>query len=147
PPLPRPQILPEDRRPSRILGLRTESARGRSWPILERALAGSGLDAAVIERGDEPTDVPASLRLVASAIPVESAPRALMIDATHGFRHYAVLTYLTIQYLSALRGVELRDAFYGLWRPLDQGTSPFLDLRALLVLPDWIHALRVFGDA
>ncbi|HZP40986.1 MAG TPA: TM1812 family CRISPR-associated protein [Candidatus Binatia bacterium] len=26
-------------------------------------------------------------------------------------------------------------------------TSPFLDLRALLVLPDWIYALRVFGDA
>lgn len=141
------QILPEDRRPSRILALCTEKARESSWPILERGLAGSGIDAAVVELGDDPTDVPAFLRIVASAIPVESAPRALMIDATHGFRHYAVLTYLTIQYLSALRGVELRDAFYGLWRPLDQGTSPFLDLRALLVLPDWIHALRVFGDA
>ena len=34
-----------------------------------------------------------------------------------------------------------------MWRPIEEGTSPVLDLRALLALPDWIHALRVFGDA
>jgi hypothetical protein len=46
-----------------------------------------------------------------------------------------------------LRGIELRNAFYGLWQPIEEGPSPFLDLRTLLVLPEWIHALRVFGDA
>jgi hypothetical protein len=141
------RLLPEDRRPSRILALCTVEAKESSWPILERGLAGSGIDVAVVDLGADPTDVPAFLRIVTAAIPVENPPRALMIDATHGFRHYAVLSYLTIQYLSALRGVELQHAFYGLWRPVDRGTSPFLDLTARLVLPDWIHALRVFGDA
>jgi hypothetical protein len=141
------QLLPDYRRPSRILALCTTEARAQSWPILERGLAGSGIDGAIVEIGADPTDVTSFLGVVTAAIPAESAPQGLMIDATHGFRHYAVLTYLAVQYLSALRGIDLRNAFYGLRRPLDQGPSPFLDLRALLVLPEWIHALRVFGDA
>jgi hypothetical protein len=47
------QLLPEDSRPSRILALCTPEAKERSWPILERGLAGSGIDAAV-ETLDEP---------------------------------------------------------------------------------------------
>lgn len=141
------QLLPDDRRPCRILALCTPEAKEQSWPILEGGLVGSSIEAALIEIGGDPTDVGSFLRTVTAAIPVSSSPQALMIDATHGYRHYALLTYLTIQYISVLRGIELRNAFYGLWRPLEEGTSPFLDLRALLVLPEWIHALRMFGDA
>jgi hypothetical protein len=140
-------LLSEDRRPSRILALCTSAAKEQSWPILERGLAGGGINAEIVEIEADPTDVTSFLRTVTNALPAGSAPQGLMIDATHGYRHYALLTYLTIQYLSALRDIELRGAFYGLWRPVDEGTSPFLDLRALLVLPEWIHALRVFGDA
>jgi len=141
------RLLPEDRRPSRIVALCTAEAKAQSWRLLEQALVGSGIDVKVVEIGVDPTDVTSFLRIVTTAIPAEGAPDGLMIDATHGFRHYAVLTYLAIQYVSVLRGIELRNAFYGLWRPLEEGPSPFLDLRALLVLPEWIHALRVFGDA
>ncbi len=140
------RLLPDDRRPSRIVALCTVEAKAQSWPLLKQGLTDSGLDVAVVEIGADPADVTSFLRNVTTAIPAEGAPEGLVIDATHGFRHYAVLTYLTIQYVSALRGIELRNAFYGLWRPIEEGSSPFLDLRALLVLPEWIHALRVFGD-
>lgn len=141
------QLLTYARRPERILALCTAKAKQQSWPILQVGLEGSGIAATVVEIPVEPTDVKSFLRIVTTAIPAEVAPAALVIDATHGFRHFAVLTYLTLQYVSALRGIELRNAFYGLWRPLDEGASPFLDLRALLVLPEWVHALRIFGDS
>lgn len=141
------QLLPEDRRPSRVLALCTVQAKKQSWPILQKGLGELGIEAAVIDLGADATDVTSFLQIVAKAIQVDSAPGGLLIDATHGFRHYAVLTYLTIQYLSVLRAFDLPGAFYGLWRPIDQGPSPFLDLRPLLVLPEWIHALRVFADA
>ena len=141
------QLLPEGRRPSRILALCTSAAKEQSWPILKQGLVDSGMKPEPIDIDADPTDVTSFLRTVTTAIPAHGLPQGLMIDATHGYRHYAVLTYLTIQYLSALRGIELRGAFYGLWRPVDEGTSPFLDLGALLVLPEWMHALRMFGDA
>jgi hypothetical protein len=141
------QLLPIQRRPSRIVALCTAEAKSQSWPLLKQGLADSGIDVAIVEIGEDPTDVTSFLRIVTTAIPAGDALDGLMIDTTHGFRHYAVLTYLTIQYLSALRGIELQNAFYGIWRPIEEGSSPFLDLRALLALPEWIYALRVFGDA
>lgn len=90
------QLLPADRRPSGILALCTAEAKEQGWPILQRGLAGSGINAAIVDIGADPTDVSSFLRVVTTAIPVESAPDGLMIDATHGFRHYALLAYLTI---------------------------------------------------
>jgi hypothetical protein len=140
------QLLPKQHRPARIVALCTAEAKTQSWPILEQGLANSGIDVAIVEIGRDPTDMASFLRIVTTAIPAEDAPDGLMIDTTHGFRHYAVLTYLTIQYVSALRGIAFQSAFYGMWRPIEEGSSPFLDLRALLALPEWIHALRVFDD-
>jgi hypothetical protein len=141
------QLLPVDRRPTQIVALCTAEAKAQSWPILQKGLKDRGVGARVVEIGADPTAAASFLRIVTSAIPAETALAGLMIDATHGFRHYSLLTYLTLQYLSALRGIPIWNAFYGLWRPLDQGESPFLDLRALLVLPEWSHAIRVFSDA
>jgi hypothetical protein len=139
-------LLPPDRRPSRIIALCTAEAKEESWPILLEGRR-AGIEAALVEIGADAADVTSFLRIAATATPIENAPHALVIDATQGYRHFAVLTYFTLQYLSALRRIELRNAFYGLWRPIEEGPSAFLDLRALLMLPDWIHALRVFGDA
>lgn len=141
------KLLPEDRKPCRILALCTSEAKEQSWPLLEEGLATTNIRATVAEIESDATDLRSFLSTVTTALPIGNSPRALMIDATHGYRHYALLTYLTIQYISALRGIELQGAYYGLWRPLDQGTSPFLDLHALLILPEWIHALRMFSDA
>lgn len=139
------RLLPPERRPSRLLALCTPEAKEESWPLLEAGLADTGVLATCVDLAGDPTDVGGFLSVVAEAIPVDPAPASLMIDATHGFRHYALLAYLAIQYLAALRSVPISGAFYGLFR---QGAPcPFLDLRALLELPEWIAAIRLFGEA
>ena len=64
---------------------------------------------------------------------------------THGLRHFAFLTYVAVLYLAALRSVRIRAAYYGM---LNRHPSPsqFLDLRPLLDLPRWVHALEVLRD-
>ena len=56
------------------------------------------------------------------------------------------LTYIAVLYLAALRGVRVRGAYYGLLQREEDGPSPFLDLRPLLDLPRWLHALEVLRD-
>ncbi len=68
----------------------------------------------------------------------------LTVDVTHGYRHFSFLTYIGVLYLAALRGVRVRGAYYGLLR--SDAPSPFLDLRPLLALPRWIHALEVVRE-
>ena len=88
----------------------------------------------------------------------------LTVDVTHGYRHFSFLTYVAVLYLAALRGVQVRRAYYGLLRasvppstgklPNASGTqpvapdplSPFLDLRPLLELPRWLHALETLRE-
>ena len=94
----------------------------------------------------------------------------LTVDVTHGYRHFSFLTYVAVLYLAALRRVSVRGAYYGLLRPgpdpsgVNQARSEasssssegaaarnvteaaFLDLRPLLALPRWLHALQVLDD-
>ncbi len=142
------KLLAPEQRPGRILALCTMEAKERSWPLLESGLDGSGIELTSAAIGPEAlTDVASFLQTVSRSIPAENLLAALLIDVTHGFRHLALLTLLAIQYLAALRGVALRGAYYGLWRSIEEGTSPFLDLQPLLELPEWIHALRVFDES
>jgi CRISPR-associated DxTHG motif protein len=142
------KLLPSERRPARIVALCTPEAAKESWSLLEAGLDGTGIGLTKPPIPSQAlTDVAVFLEIVSRSIPVEDPPAALLIDVTHGFRHFAFLTLLAIQYLSALRRVPLRGAYYGLWRPVEKGPSPFLDLRPLLELPDWIHALRAFDES
>ena len=68
----------------------------------------------------------------------------LTVDVTHGPRHFSFLTYIAVLYLAALRDVRVRGAYYSL--PRENAPSPFLDLRPLLDLPRWIHALQVVRE-
>ena len=142
------QLLPEAERPERVLALCTPEAKGDTWPTLRDGLTKLGIEATLVELGTDASDLDGFLTKVSAAIPRGSdAPAALMIDATHGYRHYALLTYLAVQYLSALRKIPIASAYYGLLRQGPDGSSPFLDLRPMLELQEWIHALRVFAEA
>jgi CRISPR-associated Csx2 family protein len=142
------KLVPEAHRPDRVLALCTDEAREQSWPLLERGLTGSGIQPASVSiRANMRTDSGLFLKAVAESIPPEDAPTALMFDVTHGFRHLALLTLLAVQYISALRHNPLLGAYYGMWQPIDEGASPFLDLQPLLTLPEWIHAVRVFDES
>ena len=135
-------LLPEEERPDRLLAVCTPEAKQEGWPLLEQALKGR----CQVERIDVPSgetreDIAAYLKEVAGAI---SGDVELTVDVTHGFRHFSFLIYIVVFYLNALRNVRVRGAWYGLLK--SEHPSPFLDLRPLLDLPDWIYALRVLHD-
>lgn len=136
------KLLPEAERPEQILAVCTPEARQESWPLLEQALNGwCELRLIDVNGGETQEDVAAYLEAITDAV---SDDIGLTVDITHGFRHYSFLTYIAILYLNALREIRVRGAYYGLLNR--DGPSPFLDLRPLLELPDWIFALRVLRE-
>ena len=136
------KLLPEEERPDRVLALCTPEAKQDSWPLLEDALgARCQVEAVDVGAGNTQRDINIFLENVTGVIP---AGVALTVDVTHGFRHFSFLTYIAVLYLGALHRVRIRGAYYGMLNR--DAPSPFLDLRPLLDLPRWIHALEVLGD-
>ncbi len=137
-------LLLESERPHCVVALCTPEARAESLPLLEAGLGGRcEVKPIDVPAGDAQADVKTYLSRAASAIPADSGVE-LIVDVTHGYRHFSYLTYLAVLYLVGLRGVRLRGAYYGLLRKDD--VSPFLDLRPLLELPRWFHALEVLRE-
>ena len=137
-------LLPEEDRPDRILALCTPEAKRESWPLLEDALGTRcPIGAVDIPSGDKQTDIDTFLETVTGAV---AGHVDLTVDVTHGFRHFSFLTYVSVLYLAALRGVKIRGAYYGLLNRNRDAPSPFLDLRPLLALPRWVHALEVLRE-
>ena len=129
-------FLPEEERPDRILAVCTPEAKQESWPLLEQALKGRcQVERVDVPSGETQEDIVTYLKEVADAI---SGDVELTVDVTHGFRHFSFLVYIVVFYLNALRNVRVRGAWYGLLK--SDCPSPFLDLRPLLDLPDWIYA-------
>lgn len=139
-------LLPETERPHSVVALCTPEARAESLPLLEAGLGDRcELKSIDVLAGDAQGDVETYLSCVASAIPADSAVE-LTVDVTHGPRHFSYLTYVAVLYLVALRGVRLRGAYYGGYELRRDEVSPFLDLRPLLELPRWFHALEVLRE-
>ena len=134
-------LLPEAERPDRVLALCTPEAKQHSWPLLEQGLDGTcRMESIEVSAGDTQEDVNSYLGQVSGAV---EGRVDLTVDVTHGYRHFSFLTYIAVLYLAALREVHVRGAYYALLR---DGVSPFLDLRPLLNLPRWLHALEVLRD-
>ena len=65
------------------------------------------------------------------------------LEISHGFRHLPMIAVVASVYLQAVRGVRVRELWYGFYDPdTDSGTAH--DLRGLLRLFDWVHALSQF---
>ena len=136
-------LLPEEQRPERVLALCTPEAKQDSWPLLVKSLGDRcPVEAVEVPAGDRQEGIHGYLAAVTDAIPQKVE---LTLDVTHGYRHFSFLTYVGVLYLAALRGVRIRGAYYGLWKRKPE-PSPFLDLRPLLELPRWIHALEVLRE-
>lgn len=135
-------LLPAEERPDLLLAICTKRAEQDSWPLLERALSGRcQLKRVEVADGKSRENVAAFLETVTAAVPDDVD---LTVDVTHGFRHFSFLTYVAVLYLNALRSVRVQGAYYGLLS--GNCEVRFLDLRPLLILPDWIHALRVLSE-
>lgn len=138
-------LLAEGQRPDLVVALCTPEAKQVSFPRLEQSLSGT-CDVTCIDvpSGPGQEDVKRFLAKAVQSVPIGEID--LVVDITHGFRHFSILTYLAALYLVALRSVRLQAAYYGLLRP-DKPKTPFLDLRPLLELPRWIHAINVLREA
>jgi hypothetical protein len=137
-------LLPNTERPDRVVALCTREAKEESWPLLEHAIASLYVvDPIDVPAGHAQKDIDTFLERVSQAIPADREVD-LTVDVTHGYRHFSFLTYTAVLYLTALRGVRVRGAYYGLLR--QNKVSPFLDLRPLLALPRWFHALQVLRE-
>ena len=135
-------LLPEEDRPDRILALCTPEAKRDSWPLLDDALgARCPIEVVEVPSGDKQSHIDTFMETVTGAI---YGHVDLTVDVTHGFRHFSFLTYVSVLYLAALRGVTIRGAYYGLLNR--DAPSPFLDLRPLLEVPRWVHALEVLRE-
>lgn len=140
------RLLPSEERPDCVIALCTEEAGRDSLPLLmEQLPPGIGLQEVAVPSGYSQHDINTFLTSATEAIPRRGGePLQLTLDVTHGFRHFSFLTYLAGLYLVSLRDLDLRGAWYGLLRQGEE--SPFLDLRPLLELPRWMHALQVLAD-
>ena len=136
------KLLPDFKKPNRVLAFCTPEAEHDSWGALKDAL-GNRYQATLvpIHAGTSPENqVNAYLKKVAEVVPHNAE---ITVDVTHGPRHFSFLIYVAILYLSALHNIPVRGAYYGL---LGSTTSQFLDLYPLLKLPDWIYALKVMDE-
>jgi len=135
------ELLAERERPDRVVVLATRESAERTWPAVERGLDQAGL-AATLRVIEDSADLGAFLKALADVVPSDRGLE-ILVDLTHGFRHFPLLAYAGLLYLAALRPrVSVAGCFFGL---LDTGgeTARFLDLRPLVALPEWLFALRL----
>ena len=141
------QLLDPSQRPNRVVAMVTEGAREKTWEPFKNGICKIfDFEPQLISIPDGISDkeVRQILEKVAQEIP-EGAE--LTLDVTQGMRHFPFIFYALVLYLTSLRGVKVRSAYYG----MIEGTSkdapkPIIDLQPLLELPEWFHAVRVFRD-
>lgn len=138
-------LLPPDKRPDIVLALCTKEARLETLPELEAALSGKAeVLCADIPSGADAPDADHFLSVMVSACE-RHAESTVMIDVTHGFRHFSFLMYAGALYLAALGRVTIDAIYYAPLTPQPQ-ISPFFDLTPLLELPRWVHALATLRE-
>jgi CRISPR-associated Csx2 family protein len=141
------QLLDPSQRPNRVVAMVTEGAREKTWEPFKNGIC-KILDfkpqLISIPDGISDMEVRQILEKVAQEIP-EGAE--LTLDVTQGMRHFPFIFYALVLYLTSLRSVQVRGAYYGMIEGTSQDApKPIIDLQPLLELPEWFHAVRVFRD-
>ena len=137
-------LLPEDNRPDKILFLLTPMAKKSAYSKIVMVAENYDVDIGFIDLPSEEVvdDSAEFLRLVANAIPRKSQ---LTIDVTQGLRHHAFLFYALAVYLGEFRETEILGAWYCRYE-IGTESKPFIDLKPVLDLNHWFHALGVFRE-
>ena len=141
------QLLDPSQRPNRVVAMVTEGAKDETWEPFKNGIYKSlnfEPQPISIPDGISDMEVRQILEKVAQEIP-EGAE--LTLDVTQGMRHFPFIFYALVLYLTSLRGVKVRGAYYGMIEGTSQDAPrPIIDLQPLLALPEWFHAVRVFRD-
>lgn len=155
------RLLPDDARPNRVLALVTEGARKQqenkkpgegdrsTWDIFSEDVSN------FLGREAEPIYIPDGRsedevrQIIEKAAGKFTDDVELTLDVTQGFRHFPFVFYALALYLTSLRRIRLRGAYYGMLEGFPRDSKeprPIVDLQPLLELPEWFHAVRVFRE-
>ena len=141
-------LLPEQDRPNRAVAVVTAEAANTTWDGFQREMEKLKVKVAKVLVPDGRT--PGEVRQIIDEVAAQIPPGCdLTLDITQGFRHFPFVMYALVLYLTSLREVRLRGAYYGMlegFSPRDKSPRPIVDLRSLLELPQWFYAVRVFRD-
>ncbi len=136
------KLLPDTDRPARVIALCTPEAKKESWPLLQNDLDGQcETELIKVPAGETEQEINCYMETAATAI---SDHVDITVDMTHGFRHFSFLTYMVTLYVSTIRDVKVRGAYYGLLRRDEP--SPFLDMSALLQVSHWLYAIKALSE-
>lgn len=133
------RLLPES--PHRVLVFCTADARVGIFPKLQDELRDFvPVEPVDVPPGVEPDDLDQFLQTMVSMVD-ESGAERILLDLTQGPRHFSLLLYMGASYLQTLKRTTVEAAYYCFE---NFSPRPFFDLRQLLVLPAWIHAIENF---
>lgn len=141
------RLLEESELPTHVVAVATQGAKRETWQLFRSGICKTlkfSPELVEIPDGNTSDEIRQILESVANRIP-EGAD--LTLDVTQGFRHFPFIFYALVIYLTSLRSVKIRGAYYGMidGTPKD-APKPIIDLQPLLELPEWFHAVRVFRD-
>lgn len=115
-------LLPERDRFHRVIALCTNDALIETFPILSDSLP-IPCEPKKIPSGMNDEELSEIVHTILHSIPADSE---LTLDLTHGLRPIPFLFFTSCLYLQALKGVKIRNAWYG---KLERGKiGPFVDL-------------------
>ncbi len=133
-------LLPEIDRFHRVVALCTNDALIETFPILKDSLP-VPCEPKKIPAGMNDEELSEIVHTILHSIPADSE---LTLDLTHGLRPIPFLFFTSCLYLQALKGVKIRNAWYG---KLERGKiGPFVDLAVLFNMVEWFQAVQSFKD-
>ena len=141
------RLLEKSELPNHVIAVVTQGAKRETWQLFRAGICdtlGFAPEAVDIPDGNNSDEIRDILESVAKCIP---GGTELTLDVTQGFRHYPFIFYALVLYLTSLRGVKIRGAYYGMAEGIPKDVpKPIIDLQPLLELPKWFHAVRMFRD-
>ncbi len=130
-----------------ILATRDDQVQQRAGELAAE-LQGAGLDTAIVDipDGRDETEIYGIFDALVQAAPEDEE---VILDVTFGLRHLPFIYLAALTYLSALRGVPIGGIYYGPFELPDTTTNTvdFVDLRPLLDLTNWYHAIQSANDS
>jgi CRISPR-associated DxTHG motif protein len=133
-------LLPEEERFHKVVALCTNDALNDTFPILNDGLP-IPCEPKKIPVGMNDEELSEIVHTILHSVPADSE---LTLDLTHGLRPTPFLFFTSCLYLQALKGVKIRNAWYG---KLERGkVGPFVDLAILFNMIEWFQAVHSFGE-
>lgn len=128
-------------KPSRVYLLLTETAKEGSFDVFRDE---NKLETEIIHIPDGVNDeeVEEILHNILNFIPQDCE---LTIDITQGLRHFPFLLFTSAMYLQSFKNISIRNIYYGMLEAEGE-RKPFIDLKVLLEMTDWFHAVRNFSE-